>query len=318
MADATPSRPGQVNLSGADDALFLKVFGGEVLTAFEESNVFLDKHFVRTIDSGKSAQFPVLGRAAKAKLHVPGTELTGQQIAAAEQVITVDGLLIADTYVALIDELKNHYDVRSKYATELGRSLAKTFDEHVAAMGLLAARAANPITGMPGGTVDNAAGNSGINTDSDKLVAAFYRAATKFDETEVPDADTRYGFIKPAQYYLLAQNTKVLNKDWGGSGVYSDGKVYKVAGITLVKTNHLPSSNITSTTEENAKYRGDFSKTVALIMTNDAVGTVKLLDLAMESGWDRRRQATHLLSKYVMGHGIVRSEAAYEVALPAS
>ena len=33
---------------------FLKVFSGEVITAFETANSTLDKHLVRTISSGKS------------------------------------------------------------------------------------------------------------------------------------------------------------------------------------------------------------------------------------------------------------------------
>ena len=55
MANATPSRLGAVNGTGASDALFLKVFSGEVLTAFAETNVMMDRHYVRTISNGKSA-----------------------------------------------------------------------------------------------------------------------------------------------------------------------------------------------------------------------------------------------------------------------
>ena len=54
-----------------DNALFLKVFANEVLNAFEESNVMKELHTVRTISSGKSAQFPVTG-IATAKYHTPG------------------------------------------------------------------------------------------------------------------------------------------------------------------------------------------------------------------------------------------------------
>ena len=56
MANATAARIGQINQSGAVDALFLKVFAGEVLATFDRVNVMLDKHMVRTITSGKSAQ----------------------------------------------------------------------------------------------------------------------------------------------------------------------------------------------------------------------------------------------------------------------
>jgi hypothetical protein len=53
MANAIPSRIGQINLAGDERALFLKVFSGEVLTAFAETNVALERTMVRTISSGK-------------------------------------------------------------------------------------------------------------------------------------------------------------------------------------------------------------------------------------------------------------------------
>ena len=134
MANATVSRLGLVNNSGTGyDALFLKVFSGEVLTAFSENNIFNDSlHNVRTISSGKSAQFPVTG-AATAAYHTPGNPLVGaNQILANEKIISIDDLLIAQSFVANIDELKNHYDVRAIYAKELGKALAKTYDQNVA------------------------------------------------------------------------------------------------------------------------------------------------------------------------------------------
>ena len=46
------SRLGQINKAGADDALFLKQFGGEILTEFNRVNVFKERHFVRQISNG--------------------------------------------------------------------------------------------------------------------------------------------------------------------------------------------------------------------------------------------------------------------------
>lgn len=46
------SNPGK-NLSAGDrDALFMKVFSGEVLTAFARNTVMMPRHQVRTIDHG--------------------------------------------------------------------------------------------------------------------------------------------------------------------------------------------------------------------------------------------------------------------------
>ena len=38
MANATPASIPQVNSAGAEDALFLKVFAGEVLTSFDRAS----------------------------------------------------------------------------------------------------------------------------------------------------------------------------------------------------------------------------------------------------------------------------------------
>lgn len=55
MTNSVRSALGQINGSGADDALFLKQFGGEILTEFETKCVFKDKHFTRQIKNGKTA-----------------------------------------------------------------------------------------------------------------------------------------------------------------------------------------------------------------------------------------------------------------------
>ena len=55
MANMTVSRLGLVNATGTSyDALFLKVFSGEVLSAFRKATVFENLHTVRTISSGRA------------------------------------------------------------------------------------------------------------------------------------------------------------------------------------------------------------------------------------------------------------------------
>ena len=55
MASANPNRLGQVKNQGDELALFLKVFGGEVLTAYENNNVTQGRVMEKNIQSGKSA-----------------------------------------------------------------------------------------------------------------------------------------------------------------------------------------------------------------------------------------------------------------------
>ncbi len=309
MSNATVSRIGQAAGSGSTTALFLKVFAGEVITAFETANSTLDKHMVRTISSGKSAQFPVTGKAT-ASYHTIGNEITGGTLTHNERVISIMDLLIAPVFIARIEEAMNHYDVRSIYSSELGRALANQMDKHVYQAMLLASRA-SAAAPQAGGQSET---DADFETNAASVAATIFSAAGKLDELDIP-ADDRYCAVAPATYYNLIQGTTVINRDWGGSGSYSDGKVLKVAGINIVPTNNLPSSNINSGVAQgsDASLAGNFTNTVGLVWHKSCAGTVKLLDLSTEMEYDMRRQGTLMVAKYAMGHGILRPEAAIEV-----
>lgn len=312
MSNATPSGIGLVNNTGTADALFLKQFSGEVLTSFEQATVTADKQMVRTIASGKSAQFPVMGRSS-ASYHTPGAEITGSALNHNEKVITINDLLLSSHFISNIDEAKNHYDVRSVYSTEMGRALAFQMDKHVLqTMAQAAAASANVgDNGYKSGTVITSA-NSGTNATA--LIGAIFDAAEALDDAYVP-SEGRYCFLKPEQYYLLANASAAINVDFGGQGSIATGDAVQIAGINLVKTPHLPTSDITSGVDAGTGNRQavNAANTTALIAHTSAVGTVKLMDLAVESEYDIRRQGTLMVAKYAMGHGVLRPEAAVQI-----
>ena len=328
MSNATVSRLGLVDNTGTDfDALFLKVFSGEVLTAFTRNNIFNEQlHSVRTITSGKSAQFPVLGTAT-ASFHTPGNLLTGgNQIRHGERVITINDLLIADVFVSRLEELKNHYDIRADYANELGKALAKTYDENVAKMIAQASRASSTLTGIAGGlTLTLASGNTAsANVTGDELAAAIYDIAQTFDERDIPPTD-RFCVLPPAEYYKLAESaTRTVNVDFnpgGGNGSFASGAVQQIAGIPILKSNNIPQSNRSAASGENNAYNGDDSKTLGLVFHKSAVGTVKLMDMTTEmtgNDYSTMYQGTLMVAKYALGHGILRPECAATIKLSAS
>ena len=51
----------------------------------------------------------------------------------------------------------------------------------------------------------------------------------------------------------------------------------------------------------------------ALVMTQDAVATVKLMDMSVESEYQINRQGTLIVSKYAMGHNILRPACAVSI-----
>ena len=147
------------------------------------------------------------------------------------------------------------------------------------------------------------------------MAASIFAAAQAMDEKDVPENE-RVAIVRPAQYYQLVQTTDVINRDFGGAGVYADGTVLKVAGVQIVKSNNIPSANISAVTGENNTYHGNFSNTVAVVMQKQALGTVKLMDLAVErtSGdFEVMYQGTLMAAKYAMGHGILRPECSVEI-----
>lgn len=312
MSNATVSFLGKANNTGDDNALFLKVFSGEVLAAFARRNQMLDMSMVRTISQGKSAQFPAIGKTT-ASYHTPGNEITGTVINKNERVITIDDLLISDSFISQIDEAKNHYDVRSIYSTEMGNALAREVDQHLLQLTVLAAQASTTVTGENGGTVIT---DADADTNASSLITSIFDAAQALDEKDVPE-DDRFCVVAPATYYNLVENDKILNRDFGGTnGVYAEGKVLKVAGINIVKSNTAVDAfadNSSAISGANNTYTGNFSTTVASVFHKSAVGTVKLMDLAMESEYDIRRQGTLMVAKMALGHGILRPEAAVEI-----
>ena len=122
-----------------------------------------------------------------------------------------------------------------------------------------------------------------VITIDDLLVSALFAAAQVLDEKDVPE-NGRYAVLKPAQYYKLVLDDKAINREFtAGNGDVRKGKVFDLAGIQIVKSNHVPTTNLGTTgTTNGAKYVGDFSTTVGVIAHPNAVGTVKLLDLAVE------------------------------------
>jgi hypothetical protein len=349
-----PTIPGKVNGSGtrtapagalsADAALFLKVFSGEILTAFNETNVAKDLIMTRTISSGKSAQFPVTGNA-EAKYHKAGDDLLGSgnylsQIAHNEKVINIDDMLVASSLIPRIDELKNHYDLRSIYSAELGKALAKRMDIQI--LKTLFAAGLTSTANFTGGKTGTELTGADTQTAAG-LVAALFDCAKALDENEVPSED-RFAILTPFQYYkLLTADSTAINKDTSsGSADAAKGNIVEVAGIKLYKSPHIAGVQVavsgqdgddanvanspfagTAVANDDAGYNGDLAGIATggsavndlgfVAGHSSAVGCVKLLDLATESEYLIERQSTLFVAKYAMGLGVLRPESAVVV-----
>ena len=352
----TVSNQGQNNNTGDVRSLFLKLYAGEVLTAFEEKNIMMPLVRTRTISKGKSASFPMTGRAS-AEYLTPGNEITGGQIRAGERIVTIDDLLISSQFIANIDEAVNHYDVRSIYSKEAGIALAKEADKNIlrqalkAALSTNATRAAALVQDYKSFSEEDFTDNVTVGTaaadvtDPAKLAKAIFDAKKEMDKKNVP-SDGAFVVLAPDQYYALMDVTDgskltFMNRDYGGNGSIASATVPMIAGMPVYMSNHLvvsdliettgaskgqskgqrPLANtagsgrttaydITNTTTDSVNLVDLAAKVRGLVMTPDAVASVKLMDLGVESEYQINRQGTLMVAKYAMGHNVLRPACA--------
>jgi hypothetical protein len=328
-----------------NQALFLKVFSGEVLTTFNTSTVMLDKHTIRTIPSGRSAQFPITGRLSSS-YHTPGTEITTvQQGVQQERTINVDARLICPVFFPDLDEALTHYDYRSIYTREAGLTLARQFDIKTLQVALRAARSAHNLGTPPAhypAATEKQITNATAATNAESLLQSIAKAAELLDRSDVPETD-RYAIIRPAQYYLVLNDGQAVHRDFGNTGSQQRAMWTEWAGIRIYKSNHLPSTDLTTSnalftsgaahagvrsatdffysdadqadqaTVEQNDYSGNFTTTVASVFHRSAIGTLKIQDISTQIEPSVRHQGTLVLARYLMGHGVLRPESACEI-----
>lgn len=312
---STASRSGQAASGSDKKALFLKVFAGEVLTAFNTNNIGMPLNRVRTISSGKSAAFPLTGLAT-ANSHSAGTEVTVDKINHNERNVAINDLLTSTAFVANIDEAMNHYDVRSIYSKEIGQALAKAADINVfksvanASVGkdnAGAALAQGDTTITSGATIATAT-DTGVITGQEGADFIF-EALQTLDEKNI--TGERYVVLPPALYYSMFKGTTAnmagfMSSDFGSGGNANTGTVPMIGGAKVYMSNNLP-------TEAGYSVGGSAAGDQAiqgLVFTKDAAATVKLLDLGVESEYLIQNQGTLMVAKYAMGHDALRGECA--------
>lgn len=317
------SNPGQALSDGERDELFMKVFTGEVLTAFARTSVMMSRHQVRTISHGKSASFAVMGRT-RAKYLAPGDSLDDQRkkMEHNERVIAIDGLLTADCLITDIDDAMNHYDVRVEYSRQLGEALAMGAD--CAIINELANEAAKDATFKDGNIPDNGVDDdlvpgtgkafefaTGLDISQEaeygnKILEALLAARAQMTKNYVPQGD-RYCLLTPEGYSAVM---KALMPDAANYHALFDpntGKLQTICGFEVIEVPHLLNNGVDGKHKLNAKYTA--AKLQGIVFHRSAVGTVKLKDLAMERARRAEYQADQIIAKYAMGHGGLRPEA---------
>lgn len=304
--------------TGDQLALFLKVFSGEVLTAFTRASKVMNNHMIKTIDSGKSTSFPVMGRG-KAHYLPAGSNLDDlrEAIPHNEVVINIDGLLTSDVLITDIFEAMNHYDVRGEYAKQLGEALAIAADgATVAEIAKLVKANTENITGLGKGIVveKTITGGAGINYETGKAVIdGLLEMKAKWTTQYVPEEE-RFAYITPEVESAIITSKDAINRDYGAVASIVDGNIDKLCGFKIIAVPHLKAggadkTGMLGTAPEGHEFPTDYAGALAVCAHRTAVATVKLKDLQLEHARRPELQADMIIAKNAVGHGGLRPEA---------
>lgn len=194
--------------------------------------------------------------------------------------VKVDTIVLARTNSHLLEEFQSHVDVRKEVGVEHGKEIGKFFDEAFLIQGIKAATITNrvpvkdPVTDavtghldvggwedvIVAGTGSPTAGAVKIRTAPEGFQGATtVQLGTALDEQdpvalelaiqdlcqgiEEKDVDIMEAVIllRPAQYYVLLKNDKLLDKDFSMSnGDYAAGKILAANGVRIQTTNRFP------------------------------------------------------------------------------
>ena len=318
---------GQANGAGDTQALFLKLFTGEVYEAFRNATIAKGLVMNRTLRNGKEAQFIHTGRVS-AGYHTPGNAILGSgDPNVAETTISMDDLLVASAFVDNLDEVLAQYDIRGPIARQIGQSLAEFYDRRIFRVLDQAAEATAAVTGEPGGFEVNLGVGNEYNAQA--LVDGFFEAAARLDEVAAPQ-EGRVAVLSPRQYYALISqvDTNILNRDLGNTGgsLQSGEGLYEIAGIKIYKSNNIPflerygsaagdQIDAAALGGENNDYgiRTDFTNSCGLIFHRDAAGVVEAIGPSVQTtGADTKviYQGDVIVGRLAYGCGSVRTAVA--------
>ena len=312
------------------DALFLRLFGSEVLASFEQATVMRDKHMVKQISEGKSVLFPAVGRASSS-YHTEGEDLLSgssylTSVAHNEAVIKLDSLLTSSVFVPEIQSLKNHWGDRAEYSRQIGFALGTKFDEQVIKVLGLCAREAAKVSGELGSlaTTDKQVTAANMKTSGSDLFSAIFDAAEKMDEMSVPKDGRRWCIVTPAMYYNLLQvapsstsSAAATDVRVGGQASITQGSdmPIPVAGINVVSSLNIDTASATvQESGTNTNYEANDNSNVAgYVFHEGAVGTGQLKSMALTSDWIPQNLGYLITGRLALGHGVLRPSSCIEL-----
>ena len=266
------------NDTGTVNPLHVEEYGGEVESRFVKTS-FMRKYVkIKPIRGTDTVTNDRIGKTSLQKVS-PGVRPNAGTAEFDNISVKVDTIVLARNNVALLDDFQSHYDVRAELGQDHGKEIGIFFDEAfiiqaiksaLVTVGTTAGDKPAPEGFLGGNRVELAA--AGDELDPDKLQRGLEDVCQAIEEKDV-DLDGGVILVRPAQYYALKRNDKLISAEYSiGNGNFAMGTVMESNGLPVVKTNRIPiaaiSGHFLSNAGNNNAYdiSGEETDAVAVVM----------------------------------------------------
>jgi hypothetical protein len=323
--------------------LWLPLWSGEVIHAYDQYNMFENMITTKSLTGGFSYEFPITGTVDINPAWAAGEELVGGADSTSKTFkVQLDNRPLAAHFETdNVDLLISQWDYRSELARQAGLALANTRDKQLASA-LVAACALAPITNDPRSGISNAfqdpadvgavAPSAATEVTALKLLEAIENYLVTCQENDVP-VNNVYCVVTPKVFQTIRSLGITKSTDGGGTptftkiplftgadeynygmpinvGMNSMGDGLEYMGVKIVKSNHIPKTNLGSASIGAAKYNLDCSATNihGIIFQPEAVAGLSLMGMKVDTVQDVRRNTQFTVASMMKGTGVIRPE----------
>lgn len=321
--------------------LWLPLWSGEVINAYDQYNMFESMVTTKTIAGGFSYEFPVTGTVNLKASWSAGEELLGGANSESKTFkVNLDARPMAAHFETdNIDLLITQWDYRSELARQSGLTLANTRDKQIA-VALTAACALAPIASDPRNisgafqdpwrvaTAADVLPSAATETTCLSLLEGIEDYLVKCQENDIPVGNV-YCVVTPKVFQVIrALGIPRATNAFGNNPLFTGGVAYGGAGanpavgmnmmgdtleymgVKIVKSNHLPKDNLGSAAIGASKYNlnADGLKLHGVIFQTEAVAGLSLQGMKVDTVQDVRRNTQFTVASMLKGTGVIRPE----------
>jgi len=327
------------SVAGDSAKLWLPIWSGEVLHAYDEYNMFEGRVTSKSIASGREMEFPITGTVSlKAEWGAGEYLFGGENSSAGNFAVSLDNRPMAAHFeLDNVDLMITQWEYRQELARQAGQTLANARDKQIAryiagaaAVGLTSADPRALVLPQP---FDASVGSAAQNSAAEALnvLEAIEEFNVECQENDVPMGQA-FCAVPPKLFQAIRRlgvaetqpQAGNMQPMFGGvaaagglgapfsSGMTGLADSLTYMGCTIIKSNHIPVKDDVAGTVGMAKYEVDglAASVRGLIWMPECVAALRKTGLVVDTEDDTRRNTTFTVASMMSGTGVLKPELA--------